>query len=156
MAGYDPKNPKECESDLVTADPGSLAFDICERITGVPEYRITIAYDPAKKKINVTKDEDRDGDGIPTTLVEDVDAFGFRYLNNDETPATDPNKNTKVVEISMLVRSTYPDRKHTDTANYIPPSTNPSDWIFAAGVSNPPNDNYHRRLLTTSIALRNM
>ncbi|MGB5686850.1 MAG: prepilin-type N-terminal cleavage/methylation domain-containing protein [Candidatus Electrothrix sp.] len=151
MAGYDP-NSVECEPDLITAVPGTLEFDICE--AGKTEYRITIAYDPTEGDINVTTDADRDGDASSMPLAEGVDAFLFRYLDSQGDPAS--GNNIKVVEISMLVRSNSPDFKHTNTMTYIPGSGSAADWTLASGFTNPPNDNFHRRLLVTSIALRNM
>ncbi|MCI5148707.1 MAG: prepilin-type N-terminal cleavage/methylation domain-containing protein [Candidatus Electrothrix sp. MAN1_4] len=151
MAGYDP-NGVGCAPDLKTASPGTLEFDICE--AGETEYRITIGYDSVDGEVNTTVDADRDGGASPMPLAEGVDAFLFRYLDSQGIPAT--GDNIQIVEISMLVRSNAPDFKYTNTMTYVPGSGNAAEWITASGFSNPPNDNFHRRLLITSIALRNM
>ncbi|MCI5189346.1 MAG: prepilin-type N-terminal cleavage/methylation domain-containing protein [Candidatus Electrothrix sp. AS4_5] len=159
MAGYDPTGV--CKSDFIIADSDTLVFDVCERRTGVPEYRITLDYDASEGKLNVTRDAGRTGTGTSMPLAEGVDAFLFSY-RDDQGNVTTVVDDMKVVEVSMLVRSTYPDPRHTDTITYVPASETLSDWIMVEDesgnpVSNPPlNDNFHRRLLTTSIALRNM
>ncbi|MCI5194708.1 MAG: prepilin-type N-terminal cleavage/methylation domain-containing protein [Candidatus Electrothrix sp. AW5] len=154
MAGYDPNGI--CSSDFVTADEDTLVFDVCERRTGVPEYRITLNYNASKGQLDVTRDANRTGSATSMPLAENVDAFRFSY-RDDEGKVTTVVDDMKVVEVSMLVRSTYPDPRYTDTITYLPASGNASDWKTAASFSsNPPNDNFHRRLLTTSIALRNM
>lgn len=153
MAGYDPTGV--CSSDLIPSDD-TLIFDVCERRTGVPEYRITLDYDASKGQLNVTRDADRNGTGTSMPLAEGVDAFLFSY-RDEQGNVTTVVDDMKIVEVSMLVRSTYPDPRHTDTITYVPASGNASDWKTATSFSsNPPNDNFHRRLLTTSIALRNM
>lgn len=160
MAGYNPDGNSKCSSSLVIADADSLAFDICEE--NEPEYRYTIAYNAGSGTLNVISDMDIDGGDSSMPLAEDIDAFRFRYLESDGTvlssvPLNDNDrKKVKILQISLLARATYPDPKYTDTITYIPePSGSASDWTLKGGA-NPPNDNYHRRLLTTSIALRNM
>ncbi|CAK8714086.1 Type IV pilus assembly protein PilW [Candidatus Electrothrix gigas] len=154
MAGYDPSGV--CSSDFITANEDTLVFDVCERRTGVPEYRITLKY-TSTGQLNVTRDnKNTAGNVLPMPLAENVDAFRFSYRDDQGNVTTSLN-DIKIVEVSMLVRSTYPDPRYTDTITYLPASGNASDWKTAASFSsNPPNDNFHRRLLTTSIALRNM
>lgn len=164
MAGYDPSGV--CSSNFIIADEDTLIFDVCERRTGAQEeFRITLQYDPDPTtdektgQLNVTRDDKNTASASPMPLAENVDAFRFSYLDEKgkPLPPSPPVQDIKIVEVSMLVRSSYPDPRHTDTITYLPASGNASDWKTAASFSsNPPNDNFHRRLLTTSIALRNM
>jgi len=159
MAGHNPEGKSNCSSSLETAESEKMVFDICEE--GESEYKYTIEYNKMDGRIDVTTALDG-GSGSTMPLAEDIDAFRFRYLESDGTvlssvPLDDNDrKKVKILQISLLVRATYPDPKYTDTITYIPdPSGSASDWTLKGGA-NPPNDNYHRRLLTTSIALRNM
>ncbi|WP_446009229.1 prepilin-type N-terminal cleavage/methylation domain-containing protein [Candidatus Electrothrix sp.] len=153
MAGYDP-NGLGCDSDLTTTAPSTLEFDICDE---TDKREFTIAYDKTEGDINVTTVLNG-GTGSTMPLAEGVDAFLFRYLDSQGNVAT--GNNITVVEISMLVRSSAPDFKHTDTMTYVPGSGDPADWKKATNFDNPstnsPNKNFHRRLLITSIAMRNM
>jgi type IV pilus assembly protein PilW len=156
MAGYDPSGV--CSSDFITADADTLVFDVCERRTGVPEYRITLNYNASTGQLDVTRDANRTASATSMPLAENVDAFRFSYRDDQGNVTTSLN-DIKIVEVSMLVRSTYPDPRYTDTITYLPASGNAADWILASGFTNPPSGddkNFHRRLLTTSIALRNM
>ncbi len=154
MAGYDPNGI--CRSDFVKAEADELVFEVCERRTGVPEYRITLQYDASTGQLDVTRDANRTGSATSMPLAEGVDAFLFSYRDEKGDPTTSV-PDIKIVEVSMLVRSTYPDPRYTDTITYVPASGNASDWKTATSFSsNPAHDNFHRRLLTTSIALRNM
>lgn len=168
MAGYDPSGV--CSSNFIIADEDTLIFDVCERRTGAQEeFRITLQYDPdpdppTDKKtgqLNVTRDDKNTASASPMPLAEGVDAFLFSYRDEKgkPLPPSPPVQDIKIVEVSMLVRSSYPDPRYTDTITYLPASGNAADWILASGFTNPPSGddkNFHRRLLTTSIALRNM
>jgi hypothetical protein len=143
MAGYDPDS-NGCASGLKTAEPGAVEFDICD--SDKTEYRI--AYNATTGQLDVTT-----GGGTSMPLAENVDAFLFRYLDSAGDPAS--GDAVQVVEVSMLVRSNAPDFKHTNTMTYLPGSGSTTDWILADGFANPANDSFHRRLLITSIALRN-
>jgi type IV pilus assembly protein PilW len=106
--------------------------------------------------------------GHTARLAEGVDAIEFCYLNAN--PDRDPSENPlcmdnpdndrnaiRSVRISMLVRSTFPDPRHTDTIVYRPASVPPDDTPGVDWLNpNPPNDNFHRRLLITTVKLRNM
>ena len=60
------------------------------------------------------------GNAIP--LAEGIEAVEFLPLQQDGvTRATDP-ADARTVKISILARSTYPDRKYTDTTEYEPAS----------------------------------
>lgn len=165
MAGHNPNGNPKCSSSLKTAESDRLIFDICE--AGKSEYRYTIAYNGADGTLNVTTDKDIDGPDSTMPLAEDIDALQFRYFSYQYDSAlkvykiiTAPSAGAvNIVQISMLVRSSYPDPEYTDTVTYLPvPASeggSASDWTLVGGA-NPPNDNFHRRLLTTSVVLRNM
>ncbi|MCI5120593.1 MAG: hypothetical protein D3908_05265, partial [Candidatus Electrothrix sp. AUS4] len=67
------------------------------------------------------------------------------------------------VQISMLVRSTFPDTKYTEKSQYITPAPLKTelgiisrDDLDASKDLLLPWYNYHRRLLVTSVKMRNM
>jgi type IV pilus assembly protein PilW len=80
-------------------------------------------------------------------VASNIDAVYFRYFDQSKTITTDP-ANIEYVEISLLARMGRQDSKYTNTKVY----TN------KAGVNLCPacvGDHYHRRLLTTTIQIRN-
>lgn len=168
MAGYNPPEPydpgdKCAGASISIADVQRFEFSYCEVEKNGKSYSPHfIENDYTFYNANISLLRKRDGSsGDRKPIAEGVEAIEFRYLSNEidpntkkpkvlDTPVTDRTA-IRAVEISMLVRSTYPDMKHTDTVKYIPRSEN-ENWIS----ENPPNDPYHRRLLITTIYLRNM
>ncbi|RWX42938.1 type IV pilus assembly protein PilW [Candidatus Electrothrix aarhusensis] len=168
MATYDPgKNcaatihPSSNETKLVfdTCDPGD---DLC------PECRVTFEWDDATDTLQMTKDQGRDDasdpslplDNLLLTIARGVDAVEFKYFDEDGKPVL-ASINASTVRISLLVRATYPDRKYTNTTLYQPASvldggSLPDTWANLNGSGgNPANDNFHRRLLITTVQMRN-
>ena len=157
MAGYDPD--ASCES-IITAETDELVFEICDPAVG--DYRFTYEIDDGNlvmNRDNLNGDND-DLEGI--TIAEGVDAMELLYL--DKNGAVTANRSEiSTVKISMLVRASYPDRKYVNSIEYIPESVRleltSDSWDIngeTAGNGNPAYDNYHRRLLISSIQLRNM
>lgn len=167
MAGYNPPAPydpaDDCDdAEISLAEEKKFSFSYCdveENTDGTfaasllrSVYRFYDAYNDNNGTPDALGIERDDGSVMP--IAEGIDAIEFRYIGGNGVPlpasVADPST-IRAVEISMLVRSTYPDMKHTDSVLYVPRSGK-ADWISP----NPPNDNFHRRLLTTTIYLRNM
>lgn len=191
MAGYNPPEPYDpgnaCDGATITQanitatqdEPQFFAFSYCDVTSNSSTTPITYTsviktstYQLNNRVLGLL----RDNDISPTAIAEGVDAVEFRYIGQDNTgrpvvlnaPVADP-RDIHAVEISMLVRSTYPDPKYINTMVYKPASViaaekeNPPvsvpTWDIngnESGTGNPPNDNFHRRLLITTIYLRNM
>jgi len=168
MAGSNPAYEAACSDGykIIKADAQEMIFRACnfedENNDGVADdtdYEITIKFDPNSSEPNIlhlTRDRDMNGaTSIP--IADGVDQFEIQYISG-YTPSGDPipapvatpgdRDNIRIVKISMLIRSTYPDRKYTDTNQYVMGSG--ATWIP------PANDHFHRRLLITTIELRNM
>ncbi len=172
VAGYDPPEPYDpgnaCQGATITqadmtatpSNPQFFAFSYCDvtassntpPITYTSRIR-TSRYQLENRALGLLRDNDKSA----TTIAEGVDAIEFQYRGRGGTVLPAPVANPRdvhAVDISMLVRSTYPDMKHTDTVLYLPRSKDRT-WNGTFNV-NPPNDNFHRRLLVTTVYLRNM
>lgn len=85
-------------------------------------------------------------------LAENIEKIEFLYLNKDDEETTVLTE-VSSLRISMLARASQPDRNFTNAMTYYPASY--SD--FASGIKwGPYGDNFRRRLLITSVQLRNM
>ncbi|MCI5147039.1 MAG: hypothetical protein D3923_16330, partial [Candidatus Electrothrix sp. AR3] len=116
-----------------------------------------------------TNDLGLEYDDSPSTkraLAEGVDAIEFLYLDGTGaslgTTVADTSE-IRAVRVSLLVRATYPDPRYTNTITYEPASVqegiSTDVWDIngtQAGTGNPAKDNFHRRLLISTIKLRNM
>ncbi|MCI5141126.1 MAG: prepilin-type N-terminal cleavage/methylation domain-containing protein [Candidatus Electrothrix sp. ATG1] len=179
MAGYDPPNdypdPNAYDPDgvcdnagIMTMESDKLTFQFCQvtASNGVPPVYTaqiigtTYSYDADKKTLIAQRGVRQ----IP--LAEGIEAIEFLYLDADGAIVTNTT-DIRQVKISILARSTYPDRKHTDTTLYQPASMRPPYNLAAAppwgappecADSDNPNEpcHYHRRLLITTVKLRNM
>lgn len=180
MAGYDPPEPYDpgntCQGAIInqanmTATQGNLIFfdfSYCEVTADINAK--PISYTSAMRRSRYQLDNGvlglwRDNDISPTAIAEGVDAVEFQYLGQGGVVLSAPVDRAAIraVQISMLVRSTYPDMKYTDSTEYKPASVLDAErqrlTVPAWNISprtNPPNDNFHRRLLITTIYLRNM
>lgn len=151
MAGYNPNDERACsENNKITkAEAREMVFNACNFDDG-NDYKITIEFRKDEKELHLTRDEDMDG-ASSMPIAYGVDDFLFSYLDN-KLDATSDLKKIRYVRIAMLVRSTYPDQKYTDTLEYTLGSGHtwgPADW-------KPGEEHYHRRLLITTIHVRNM
>ena len=80
-------------------------------------------------------------------VATNIDAVYFTYFDKDNNPTTIP-ANFRYIEVSLLARMEQPDNKYTNTTVY----------KNKEGVNLCPSctgDHYRRRLLTTTIQLRN-
>jgi type IV pilus assembly protein PilW len=85
-------------------------------------------------------------------VAENIEAIGFNFLNEDGiaiTPLSATNvDDIRTVQIAVLARSEGIDRNQ-NAATY----TTPAPWSLTLGTF---NDNFQRRMLVTSVKLRNM
>jgi type IV pilus assembly protein PilW len=93
-------------------------------------------------------------------VAENIDAIEFNYTMVDGTQTTTPGTldDIRVVQVSILARASQADREFTNSITYTPGSGNAAWDINGAtvGTGNPPNDNFRRRLLITTVQCRNM
>ena len=82
------------------------------------------------------------------TIATNIDALDFVFLDNTGTKTTNPAA-FRAVQIALLVRSEKQDNKYQDTKVY----TNKQGDPICPSCS---SDHYRRRLLTTTIELRNL
>jgi Tfp pilus assembly protein PilW len=82
------------------------------------------------------------------TIATSIDALNFVFLDDTSTKTTDPAQ-FRAVQIALLVRSAKQDNKYQDTMVY---RNKQGDLICPSC----PNDHFRRRLLTTTIELRNL
>jgi len=81
-------------------------------------------------------------------IAPNIDALDFVFLNDTGTKTTDPAE-FRAVQIALLVRATKQDNQYQDTTVY----TNKQGDLICPSC---PNDHFRRRLLTTTIELRNL
>lgn len=89
------------------------------------------------------------GGGVLHPLADNIEALEFNYILDDGTTSLAPAIPNKIreVQISLLARAT----------NIATGFVNTRTYTTASGVVwDPPNDNFRRRMVVTSIQLRNM
>ncbi|MGR0480905.1 MAG: PilW family protein [Candidatus Electronema sp. V4] len=150
MAGHNPDHESACAGSekIETAEKQKMVFNACnldKKDDTYKDYRITIEFKKDDRELHLTRDEDMDG-ASSMPIAFGVDDFLIRYLGKDLEVASSL-KDIRYVQIAMLVRSTYPDKKYTDSIQYT---------LGSGHTWGPANDNYHRRLLITTIQVRNM
>jgi type IV pilus assembly protein PilW len=96
------------------------------------------------------------------TIAEQIESIEFNYILDDASETTAPTvaqlSNIRSVEISILARALRSDQNFNNSITYTPGSGNAA-WDIngaTAGTGNPPNDNFRRRLLITTVQCRNM
>ncbi len=150
MAGYDPKELGQFGIVLATSSAMNFTADI-----GKGSYKGNGKVDPGETFLYQLYDSDHDGkvDALRRTpggapLATNMQELEFYYTLDDGTTSlfpTDPEKIRKV-QISILARTSRPDKNYTDTRAY----------TTASGATwGPYNDHYHRRLLITTVKIRN-
>lgn len=78
-------------------------------------------------------------------LAENIERVEFNYLDASNTVTTN-EESVSSIQISLLARASRPD----------PTFTNSMTYTTASGASWVVNDNYRRRLLITTVKIRNM
>jgi len=113
----------------------------------------------------VRTDENNDDpdDPLDLTIINNVDALNFVYLDEDGAAIGDPLTGTPLtpeqrwlirsVQISMVVRTTNEDYRYTNNETYenIRPVADGGPQIIYTG----PGDNFRRRVITKQIKIRN-
>lgn len=82
-------------------------------------------------------------------LADNIEALEFNYILDDGTATLAPTNFNQIrtVQVSLLARAVNPALGFLNTSTY----------TTASGVVwDPPNDNFHRRLVVTNIQCRNM
>ncbi|RWX49753.1 Type IV pilin N-term methylation site GFxxxE [Candidatus Electrothrix communis] len=190
MARYNDPDGACTSGDMAvwSAGPASFTFDTCDQSNTQQTVTYSLIVDntkepPAYRLVRTV------GTGTAQTIAEDIEAVEFFYtIENNTEPVTFTSMLTvpaanmaqiRSVQISLLIRSTYPDRKHRDGVPYYPASElpDPPPAVFPPpvwdingttvnGTGNPPTTDpcddeldrchYHRRLLITTVKMRNM
>lgn len=176
LANYNPKPPYDNDGScddvtMLSADAVSFSFEYCkvEKLGSTyTSEKLTSAFLLYDANSDGTIDLGAEHNGEKKSIADGVDAIEFRYFDAEGKILPTPVAVGKIcsVQVSMLVRASYPDPRHTDTILYKPASVleaerkglTASVWDIngtKSGTGNPANDHYHRRLLITSIQLRN-
>jgi type IV pilus assembly protein PilW len=175
MAGYDPT--QSAGAGITTALAGQISFTQDTNGDGdtadsgeMIDFGFNLADDALRDGV---PDNDADGDGIPDAvsqrrqingggyqaIAENIQGIEFRYLDSANAVTAVP-ANIRSIQISILARAGRADRDFTNTMVYCPASNpfNPATGLCTnlAPSWGPYNDNFRRRLLTTTIQCRNM
>lgn len=157
MAGYDPTFSGKYK--ITAANAGSFQFttDLCDDggnpgtcVIGGETITESYQYELYDSSGDGTIDALRRTPG-GSPIADNIEALEFRYTLRDGTQTLAPTnaelKQIVQVEISLLARSDREDYQHVDARTY----------KTASGVTlGPYNDNYHRRMVTTTLQLRNL
>jgi type IV pilus assembly protein PilW len=174
IAGSNPADEAACgkKKKILKAQPQEMIFNACnfedkESPYGEVDntnYQITISFDKDSQELGLKRDKDMDDPSdSPTAIDNGVDWFEMLYIKGyDDTGNPEPadvdtedgRDKIRAVQISLLIRSTYPDMKYTDTNTYEMASG--ATWSVSTSPSYENKEHYHRRLLVTTIQLRNM
>jgi len=157
MAGYDPTFSGEYGIDEATAARFKFTADLCgdggtpataeASSCGIPEKYLYELYDSSG---DGTVDSLRRTAG-GSAVAENIEYLEFLYTLKDGTRTQIPTalelKKIVTVEISILARASEEDHKYQDTQTY----------TTAAGIIIDPADKkYRRRMLISTLQLRNM
>lgn len=164
MAGYGPVKNKAA---ITTAKPSKLVFTYEKDKDGnlrTIEYRSYDAFTDGTNDIGLAIDS-----GPISLLAENIQALEFQYLDKDGKTTNSESK-IKTIRVSILARADQPDPDYTNNIHYFPASCDKSatpstvdtcvkdtSWAFSPGTANHNafDDNFRRRLLITTIHLRN-
>jgi len=134
-----PANATATKGNGILGTPLSLEEDITYKV----EDRLL------KRKVM-----DNLGNGLFYSVIANVDALNFVYLDDNDTslgPSVTATKLPKIrkVQVSLVVRTTREDYRYTDNQPY---KNLRGDTIFTP----PANDHFRRRLLSREVKIRNM
>ncbi len=166
VVGYDPS--ENAGAGITIALTGRLQFtvDLDEDGVNDPNEVIDIGFSPTI---------DAAGDGIPDSIsagvpdaarigkqeygttgaaggyqafAENIQAVEFLYLDSAGAATTVLN-NIRSVQVTLLARASRPDQNFTNTRTYYTRTAPTPNW-------GPYNDNFRRRMVTTTIRCRNL
>ncbi len=166
-AGYNPKQETNDNFRFVTSfpapndlfvvdyakDPFTVAFTLDTDGSGAIESnrneQIAYRFNDAQKTLERFNDITKKWE----IVASNIDAVYFTYFDRNKTITFDP-VNIEYITISLLARTGKQDSKYTNVTvytnkegiNLCPPVTCPNGYF---------GDHYHRRLLTTTIQIRN-
>ncbi|CAK8719203.1 hypothetical protein GCAAIG_08670 [Candidatus Electronema halotolerans] len=158
MAGSNPDMESRCSTKITTAAADNMVFRACNMDTDDNDFEITVNFNSGENKISLTRNNLNTNTANSMPIAESVDWFEMLYISGYDNvgnpiPADvatkDGRDKIRAVQISLLIRSSYPDMKYTDTTTYKMGSG--TEWTPPAAAQH-----YHRRLLVTTIQLRNM
>lgn len=158
---------------ITTALPTQLIFTSEVDTAGTLQtiqYSLYDAYGDGDNDIGRTV-----GAAAIVPLAENIDALEFLYLDKDNNQTTSVS-DIRTIQISILARASRPDQNFLNTMEYFPascpqpapPAAASHTLLDGTGIDgtawdlNPttanniaPNDNFRRRLLVTTVTLRN-
>jgi type IV pilus assembly protein PilW len=133
----------------------TLDTDDSGHIESNKNEQIAYKFDKDTKTLQRFNDKQPDITKKWEIVASNIDAVYFMYYDKNKTITSDPAK-IEYVEIAMLARTGKQDSKYIDTTVY----TNKEGVKLCPKVSDQCvsdsfGDHYHRRLLTTTIQIRN-
>jgi type IV pilus assembly protein PilW len=87
----------------------------------------------------------------PRIIAEDIDALDFVYLDADGAQTANLG-DIRSIQVTMVARTGRGDQGYVDTNTY----ENQVGPLVLPDLSNPPNDNFRRRILSREILCRNL
>lgn len=157
MAGYDPSFSGKYK--ILAANGGSFRFtaDLCENggdpgtcVMGGESVTETYQYELYDSSGDGTNDALR-RTPAGSAIAGNIEQLEFRYTLRDGTqtlaPANGELKQIVRVDISLLARSAREDHEYVDNKTY---------ETASGAILGPFNDNFHRRMVTTTLHLRNL
>jgi len=163
MAGYDKDGTGNYGITTATANRFVFTSDINDD-AGVPGSGETLTYElytPGGAGLTALRRV-----AGQAAIAENIQSIEFYYILADGTQTTTPTaaqlEDIRSVQVSILARAGREDRDFTNTMVYCPASNpfNPATGLCTnaapATIWGPYNDNFRRRLLTTTIQCRNM
>ncbi|WDP93304.1 MAG: prepilin-type N-terminal cleavage/methylation domain-containing protein [Desulfobacter sp.] len=147
MAGYDPTDSGNFKISVLETQRLEMTADVDENgvISAASGETINYTLDNPTGEFRRQVDAQAAADAAIAKNIQDVE---FIYLDKDGN-ITGNAADIRRVQFTILVRAGRPDREFTNTAVYTAPPPSNRTW-------GPFNDNFRRRLLTTSIRCRNL
>jgi type IV pilus assembly protein PilW len=129
--------------------------DVCGVIESNRNEQIAYKFDKTTKTLQRFNDAQPDITKKWEIVANNIDAAYFRYFDQNQNITTD-SANIEYVEIALLARMGKQDGKYKDKNVY---TTKDGDklcpLVSDSCVNDAFEDHYHRRLLTTTIQIRN-
>lgn len=155
MAGCDPT--RSAGTGITTATSNSFGFTCDIRGDALGSEFDGAPDDPNENVTYSLYDAQGDGDldigrntgGGNQALAENIDALDFVYLASDGITTTTTISQIRAVQITIVARTGRGDPGYTNNDGEFRNQQN--QVIYTA-----PNDNFHRRMLSTHVRLRNL
>ncbi len=162
-AGFDPNN---LNARITTANPQNLIFTRDDAANGLETLSFSL-FDAFAGTTPPSNDGFVDDLALQTTtagggstgrqvVAENIGQLEFVYLKDDGEVTTTAN-NVRAVRISLVAVVSNPDRSFVNGIDYTPSYTSPLNVVTTSALDwGPYNDNFRRRLFTTTIQCRNI